>query len=61
MNQNIATESMSFEINQPSPNSTAEEIRKKYLNHEVSIKSIGILYFTGAIVIGVWKHFNKKK
>jgi len=36
--------------------STSEEIRKKYINHEASVKSIGFLYFLGAfflIVAGV--------
>lgn len=30
---------------------TAEETRKEYLKHEASVKSIGVLYYLGAIII----------
>jgi hypothetical protein len=30
---------------------TAEETRKEYLKHEASVKSIGVLYYLGAIVV----------
>ncbi len=33
------------------PISQAAEIRRKYLNHEASVKSIGILYLLGAIFL----------
>jgi hypothetical protein len=32
-------------------NPAAEEIRSKHLNHEASVKSIGVLYFIGAFLV----------
>jgi hypothetical protein len=35
-------------VQQPAP--SQEDIRKKYLNHEACVKSIGLLYYLGAIL-----------
>lgn len=37
-------------LNMDAPVSQAEEIRKKFLSHEASVKSIGILYILGGIL-----------
>jgi VIT1/CCC1 family predicted Fe2+/Mn2+ transporter len=38
-------------VQPPNPAAEAEEIRRRHLKHEASVKSIGILYFIGAVFI----------
>ncbi len=40
-------------VQPPNPAAEAEEIRRKYIKHEASVKSIGILYFIGAVFLAL--------
>lgn len=47
MNEN----SSSNPVQPPNPAAEAEEIRRTHIKHEASVKSIGVLYFIGAVFV----------
>jgi hypothetical protein len=51
MNEFSSNESIQPQNLSPVTGVTAEEVRKKHINHEASVKSIGTLYYLGAILM----------
>jgi hypothetical protein len=63
MNEFSANESIQSQNSSPVTNDTAEEIRKKYINHETNVMSIGVLYYISSIILvtfGIFTVFNPK-